>query len=111
MRNNRIIRTTIENEVHYGVAEVYYNEIDDNKPYGRTKFIDWKFSSIEELREHFVMIIEDIDKCIALDAILPDKTEENSSEVRSDKPWYTENEAIDWQKLLKEIRQLTQTEE
>lgn len=72
MRNNRIIRTTIENEVHYGVAEVYYNDLDDDKPHSRTKFIDWKFSSIEELREHFAMILEDIDKCIELDAFLHD---------------------------------------
>lgn len=106
MRNNRIIRTTVNDEVYYGVAEVYYNELDDNKPHGRTKFIDWKFSSIEELREHFAMILEDIEKCIALDAILPDKDEKDAAEVRSDKPYYNENETIN-RKNLKEFKHLT----
>lgn len=113
MRNNRIIRTTENDEVYYGVSEVFYNEEDDNKPCLMTEFLNGTFSSIDELREHYAMILEDIDKCIALDAILPEYTQDNSDGIWSKKPLYDEdeNEWISADECLKELNQLTQPEE
>ncbi len=54
-----------------------------------------------------------IDKCIELDAILPKYSEENSDGIWSDKPLIDEDiyEWISADNLLKELRELTQTEE
>lgn len=64
-RNFRIIKTTVNQQDQYGVAEVYYNEDDDNKPCLRTDCIDGFFDSEEELLEHFKMIVEDIELCMS----------------------------------------------
>lgn len=64
MRNFRIIKTKLAEEYTYGVAEVYYNEEDENKPAMHTDYIDGLFASEEELLEHFKMIVEDIERCI-----------------------------------------------
>ena len=64
MRNNRIIRTTVNDEVYYGVAEVFYNEEDDNKPCLMTEFLNGTFSSIDELRDHYAMILADIENWV-----------------------------------------------
>jgi hypothetical protein len=71
------------------------------------------FSSIDELREHYAMILADIDKCIELDAILPKYSKDNKDGIWSDKPLIDENENewISADDLLKELRELTQTEE
>ena len=57
MRNNRIISTTINDETYYGVSEVFYNEEDDNKPCLMTEFLNGTFSSIDELSDHYAMIL------------------------------------------------------
>ncbi len=64
MRNNRIISTTINDETYYGVSEVFYNEEDDNKPCLMTEFLNGTFSSIDELSDHYAMILADIENWV-----------------------------------------------
>lgn len=85
MRNFRIIKTKLAEEYTYGVAEVYYNEEDENKPAMHTDYIDGLFASEEELLEHFKMIVEDIERCIQHKGTLIAREEDREWTVRSNK--------------------------
>jgi hypothetical protein len=65
--NHRVVKRMINNEVSYGIHEVFYN--DDNSIYAYTdEPIQVQCESLEDLREYLQWMLNCIDKEVLVDS-------------------------------------------